>query len=222
MTNLIHLLPGPRLHNHVLRLNDMEGLHEITNQRYNLAIVSRTVSDDLKRSVQQLLQSSVPDIDVVIQQPDNGFESITRLVRQCCAAESQILEPLICDMKMCCAWFVKITLARTIRLSLKMIDHDACRKFHIDGYTYRLLCSYAGPGTEWTCNRNVRRRYLGEGENEDIIIDWSKIERLNTFDIAILKGEPPHQPTGKGIVHRSPPVSQTGEKRLLLRIDFTS
>jgi hypothetical protein len=115
--------------------------------------------------------------------------------------------------------FAAICNAEYVRVHLKTVANDACRKFHIDGYNLRLLCSYAGPGTEWTYNENVNRKYLGEGENEQIIKDWGHINQLNSFDVAILKGELPHKRTGNGIVHRSPAIEQTREHRLLLRID---
>jgi hypothetical protein len=58
------------------------------------------------------------------------------------------------------------------------------------------------------------------GENEQIIKDWSYINQLNSYDVAILKGELPHQRTGKGVVHRSPAIELTGARRLVLRIDI--
>jgi Protein of unknown function (DUF1826) len=103
---------------------------------------------------------------------------------------------------------------------LKTVVNDACRKFHIDGYDLRLLCSYAVPGTEWTYNDNVNRKHLGLGENEQIIKDWSYINQLKSYDVAILKGELPNQRTGKGVVHRSPEIEQQQKKRLVLRIDY--
>lgn len=57
------------------------------------------------------------------------------------------------------------------------------------------------------------------GTNDEIIRDWSRINRLQQFDVAILKGEASTANYGKGIVHRSPPVSAQKEKRLLLRLD---
>jgi hypothetical protein len=127
---------------------------------------------------------------------------------------------LIEDIQQLIYQFAAICNAEYVRVHLKTVTNDACRKFHIDGYDLRLLCSYAGPGTEWTYNDNVNRKYLGLGENEQIIKDWSYINQLNSYDVAILKGELPHQRTGKGVVHRSPAIELTGARRLVLRIDI--
>ncbi|MBX2964035.1 MAG: DUF1826 domain-containing protein [Cyclobacteriaceae bacterium] len=222
MLSLNELLPGFQRPSHVLRVDNPAELLAIVKSRYNLVIATREVDEGLEKAVQELMHSSFRGIDTVLQQQEEWREAIAMLIGGETSANWIALEPLVKDVRLCCELFATITRAQTIRLSLKTVNHDACRKFHIDGYAYRLLCSYCGPGTEWTYNDNVRRKYLGEGENEDIIRDWSRIERIGTYDIAVLKGELPHQRTGKGIVHRSPPISLTGEKRLLLRIDYTS
>ncbi|MFN3840613.1 MAG: DUF1826 domain-containing protein [Cyclobacteriaceae bacterium] len=222
MLNLNTLIPVRNQHSHVLRVDDSTAWFDIKKPRYNLAIMSRKASGLLESAVQELMHSSFSGIDMVLEQPKNWPEAIVLLVG-CKTTSNWIkLEPLVNDISMCCELFVTITGAQTVRLSLKVITTDACRKFHIDGYTYRLLCSYYGPGTEWVYNENVNRKYLGLGENNQIIKDWSAIQRINTFDIAILKGELPHQRNGKGIVHRSPPIQHTNDKRLVLRIDYTS
>ena len=220
--NLNTFIPVLNQRSHVLRVDDAKAWLEIKKPRYNLAIMSRKVSGLLESAVQELMYSSFSGTDTVLELQKNWPEAIALLIG--CEERSNWvkLEPLVNDISTCCELFVKITGAQTIRLSLKVINNDACRKFHIDGYTYRLLCSYYGPGTEWVYNENVNRKYLGLGENNQIIKDWSAIQRINTFDIAILKGELPHQRNGKGIVHRSPPIQHTHDKRLVLRIDYTS
>jgi hypothetical protein len=222
MLNLVDFIPIPHQRTHVLITQDLKGLMAVKKPHFNLGIGIRLVNVSLEKAVQELMNSSFQGIDKVLEQQEIWLETIALLVGRNTTANWILLEPLINDISMCCSLFVQITRAQTIRLSLKVVNHDACRKFHIDGYTYRLLCSYSGPGTEWTYNDNVRRRFLGEGENEDIIKDWNRIERIATYDIAVLKGELPQQRTRKGIVHRSPPISQTGKKRLVLRIDFNS
>ncbi len=194
----------------------------IVERQYNLAIYSRAVSHQLEMAVHALLKSSFSGIEKVMAPTDDWHEIIALAIGLGTSVDWISLEPLVNDIVRCCELFTGITNPQTLRLSLKVITTDACRKFHVDGYPYRLLCSYHGPGTEWVYNENVNRKQLGLGENKDIIKDWNGIQRINTFDVAILKGELPNQRTGKGIVHRSPPIQHTGEKRLVLRIDYTS
>jgi hypothetical protein len=207
---------------HVLNTKSLAGMVSVRESRYNLSIYTRSVSAALESAVETLMQAPFKGIDRVLEQQENWDEIVTLMIGAESSSNMILLEPLVNDIVMCCKTFTQITQANTIRLSLKVVNHDACRKFHIDGYTYRLLCTYHGPGTEWVYNENVSRKYLGEGENEDIIKDWSAIQQINTFDVAILKGELPHERNGNGIVHRSQPIQRTSEKRLVLRIDFTS
>lgn len=89
--------------------------------------------------------------------------------------------------------------ARRLRFRLDRLTGDGCRLFHADYVTWRLLTTYAGPGTEW--------RAAPEGP----------IERLRPGDVAVLKGrlllDPPT------ILHRSPPIAGTGTARVVLAID---
>ena len=103
---------------------------------------------------------------------------------------------------------------------LKIIDNDACSKFHTDGYSLRLFTSYYGPGTEWLPEGATNRKGLGKS-NELIVKDQQQIQRMKAFEVGILKGEIPGQHHSvKGIVHRSPQITDTGEKRIILRIDI--
>ena len=148
-------------------------MKDIRKSRYNLAICARNVTDDLKEAIQVFMQSSLKGVDKVLVYHEDWHNSIALTIGECSTTNRILLEPLVNDIVMCCESFVRITQANTIRLSLKMVNHDTFRKFHIDGYTHRLLCSYYDPGTEWVDNDN--RKYLGVGENEDIIRDWTAI-----------------------------------------------
>lgn len=106
------------------------------------------------------------------------------------------------------------------RLQLKVVEGDACTKFHIDGYRLRLFTTYLGPGTEWLPEQAVNRTALGT-TNESIVRDPSAIRQMKAGDVGILKGEPlTGQGSKYGIVHKSPAISAAGEKRVTLRIDI--
>ncbi|MEJ2457351.1 MAG: DUF1826 domain-containing protein [Novosphingobium sp.] len=87
-----------------------------------------------------------------------------------------------------------------IRLRLEVVETDACRKFHADVVTARLLTTLSGPATQWI-----------------EVAAPDQINQLAAGDVAIFKGrlwaEDPM------ILHRSPPIAGTGDKRLLLAID---
>ena len=85
-------------------------------------------------------------------------------------------------------------------IRLEVVDTDACRRFHTDYTTLRLLTTYRGQATQW-----IR---VGSPD---------RIEQMAAGEIGIFKGrrlldDPP-------ILHRSPPIGDRGESRLLLVID---
>jgi len=122
------------------------------------------------------------------------------------------------DISLLTTYFMRVSKSKKAIVHLKSIDHDACRKFHVDGYESRLLCTYNGPGTQWLENKHVNRRALGT-ENNRIVKNWNSIREMKPFDVGFLKGENLKSPSGKGIVHRSPPIENSTKKRFLLRID---
>ena len=103
---------------------------------------------------------------------------------------------------------------------LKLVSDNECTKYHTDGYSLRLFTTYHGAGTQWLPERGVNRAGLGK-TNGEIVKDPSFIQQMDTFEVGILKGELPNRINKvKGIVHRSPEIEKTGEKRIILRIDI--
>jgi hypothetical protein len=105
-------------------------------------------------------------------------------------------------------------------VQIRLVNNDACRKFHIDGYNLRLFTTYNGNGTEWLPEEATNRKAFGT-TNERIVKDDSKVQRMDPFEVGILKGEVPGGNNGnKGIVHRSPEIEKEGKKRIILRVDI--
>jgi hypothetical protein len=92
-----------------------------------------------------------------------------------------------------------------LRLRLDRIQTNACRRFHIDAVTARLVCTYRGTGTQY-----------------GVSTDGAEPKRVFTVPTGapiLLRGtlwpaEPP-----SGLLHRSPPIEGTGETRLVLVVD---
>jgi Protein of unknown function (DUF1826) len=113
----------------------------------------------------------------------------------------------------------------SLRASLTTVDTNKCRKFHTDYKTLRLVCTYAGPGTEWVDDRHADRSAMGHDEacidtaNTRIVRRGSSIRRAGAGDVVLLKGELFAGNAGRGAVHRSPPIEATGERRIVLTLD---
>ena len=95
--------------------------------------------------------------------------------------------------------------AKYLRLRLDVVTNNACRKFHIDAITARLVCTYRGTGTQY-----------GISTDGD---DPKRVFTVQTGAPILLRGTlwPADPPSG--LLHRSPPIEGTGESRLVLVLD---
>jgi hypothetical protein len=112
-----------------------------------------------------------------------------------------------------------------IRVKLEAFGGNHCERFHVDHVQLRLICSYAGPGTEWLEERDVDRSLLttnaviSGGDYLSPARPGARPRRLDTFDVALMKGERWPGNQGRGLVHRSPTIHNSGTRRVLLKID---
>lgn len=98
--------------------------------------------------------------------------------------------------------FATLMACDELRIRLDVIETDACRKFHADQVTVRLLMPLVGPGTQWAYANTQGQ--IPEGQ-------------LQIGDVGLFKGRVwAEEPI---ILHRSPPIGATGITRLLLVID---
>lgn len=93
--------------------------------------------------------------------------------------------------------------AAELGVRLHILASDMCPRFHVDRVGVRLLCTYAGPATEWLENAHVARGALGA--SGDVTRPGAPVHALERFDVALLKGESWPGNQGNGAVHRSPP-----------------
>lgn len=92
-----------------------------------------------------------------------------------------------------------------LRVRLQAVTTNACRRFHVDAITARLVCTYRGTGTQYGTSH-------GGSDPADIFTVPSGAPIL-------MRGTQwPEQPAS-GVLHRSPPIEHTGETRLVLVID---
>jgi len=94
-------------------------------------------------------------------------------------------------------------------------------RFHVDGGSVRLLCTYHGPGTEWLPEHAANRVELARQRdhphrNRPIARNPRALQRTRPGWVAIIRGADNAKTPKRGLVHRSPP---SREPRLLLRID---
>jgi len=95
-----------------------------------------------------------------------------------------------------------------VRIRLEVVETDACRKFHADYVTVRVITTSRGRGTQWI------EAETAEGAGS---AGGPPIAQIPTGSVAMFKGRLWREnPT---ILHRSPPIGDSGEQRLVLVID---
>ncbi|MCJ2183592.1 DUF1826 domain-containing protein [Novosphingobium sp. 1949] len=105
--------------------------------------------------------------------------------------------------------FAAILACPAVRIRLEVIRTDACRKFHADYVTARLITTLVGPGTQWiTADRP------------------ETVHEMTCGAVGLFKGRAwvdrngaPREDAEPPILHRSVPLSQRGGARLLLVLD---
>lgn len=125
------------------------------------------------------------------------------------------------DLRALIRLYAAITDAAQVAVKLETFAGSLCERFHVDQVPLRLICSYAGPGTEWLDNRDIDRAQLvpGVGGQGDLLLPGAEIRHLERWSIGLMKGDRWPSNQGNGLVHRSPHVHDPAVRRVLFKID---
>jgi hypothetical protein len=191
--------------------NCSTSLQQIHQREINIAIYNRE-TDFLSKETSHLL-----DKEIILRASGNIEDILSSIEVELINLNSHLIFK---DIEQQFSLFSQLTKVNSFRFLLATVNTNMCRRFHTDMNDLRLLCTYSGPGTLWLTEDNVNRKALETlGDNECIVLDESRIQQAKLGDIVILKGAIYPQDGTKAIVHRSPTIEETGQRRLLLRID---
>lgn len=175
-------------------------LERIMDETVHLAIWQRP-APEYGAAVSELEWDAIDDIDDEMDVVDVPRALSRSLANAGYAADLGLAD----ELAALAVRFAEIVACDRLRVRLDVIRTDACRKFHADNVTVRLLMPLVGPGTQWLAARRVHP--------DPLVADG----QLQIGEVALFKGrvwaERPE------ILHRSPPVGATGITRLLLAID---
>jgi hypothetical protein len=181
-----------------------EGLSAIRHPGCAAAIWRRQSLAGFRSWIDGLDPAQLPSARVVARAGD-----ARDVAQQICEASGTPEGPerarLIDDIGALADIFAGLMGAGWLRLRLDVVTTNACRKFHIDAVTARLVCTYRGAGTQY-----------------GISTDGAEPRRVFTVPTGapvVLRGT--RWPGGlrSGLLHRSPPIEGTGETRLVLVLD---
>jgi len=114
-------------------------------------------------------------------------------------------DQLIGDINAMAEIFADLMNTPYLRLRLQAVTNNACRKFHIDAITARLVCTYRGQGTQYGVS--------ADGQQP------ARVFSVATGAPILLRGTLWPEKPASGLLHRSPPIEGTGETRLVLVLD---
>lgn len=186
-------------------------LQHIDNKDINIAIYERDIHE-LTSEVNQLLNQDIK------LNTSGSVNAILEDIRKTIPPNEYSL--ILQDIQHLLLRFSEVTGSDEFRVFLATINTNMCRRFHTDINDLRMLCTYSGPGTLWLTNDNINHDALrNNGDNTQIVLKEKKIKQAKTGAVVILKGAMYPQEKVKAIVHRSPTIEESGDRRLLLRVD---
>ncbi len=163
-----------------------------------LALWRRRLPEPLRAALRNIALDAVDDLDFTIAPPIGPATLALKLALA--GYEERAAVALAGDMLRLARVQAEISGADRLRIRLEVVESDGCWKFHADYVTRRLLTTYVGQGTQWA-----------------MADDRERIGQMAAGEVGIFKGrlllaQPP-------LLHRSPPIGDSGEQRLLLAID---
>lgn len=203
----------PPLGDLTLTTETMNGLANITEPMFSLVIWQRTLPNALLSWIAEQKPEKLPSGRVLAER-DKIREAIEVFFVNNHKANKNEKEFLANDIVQLAQKYADITDCKKIDIRLDVIQNDACWKFHLDRVNYRLVTTYKGEGTQYVSPENAEQAL-----NEQT--DYSgPIKKIDEQNVAIFKGS--NNTCGKGIVHRSPPIKEKQETRLLLCLNARS
>jgi hypothetical protein len=203
------MIPSTSLFANAAIAREASILQDIHLPAKNIAIYQRditTVKEELKQSAEQEIEFRASgSIVSILDKLEDYFQD-----------HSISYPALIEDIKELLNLFKKTTQASSFRLLLATVSTNMCRKFHTDVNDLRMLCTYLGQGTLWLPDEAVDPK-TSRSASHELVIDAELIQQIPAGDVVILKGA--LYPDADPILHRSPTIEESGETRLLLRID---
>lgn len=168
------------------------------------AIWRRQIPADIQKWLNALDPSRLPYGRVVLPQAAIA-DTVQHLCDRSALPAGRERDWLQADITSLAARVSDLLSSRFLRLRLDVVTNNACRKFHIDAISARLICTYRGTGTQYGTSMNGA--------------DPSNVFTVQTGSPILLRGTHwPEQPPS-GLLHRSPPIEGTTETRLLLVLD---
>jgi len=181
-----------------------EGLKILANPGYAAAIWLRQPLPAFQTWIDELNPDNLPSTRLVLR-PQDVVTALSEICDMSLMPQGGHRQRLIEDIAALSHIFCDLMAAPCLRLRLERITSNACRKFHIDAVTARLVCTYRGTGTQYGISTD------GAGPK--------RVFTVPTGAPILLRGTLWPEEPRSGLLHRSPPIEGSGETRLVLVLD---
>jgi hypothetical protein len=181
-----------------------QGLSAIHRKGCAAAIWRRPPMPDVQPWIDGLDPAQLPQGRVILQ-PEAVHEVASQMCDVSGTPTGPAREAFVQDIAALAELFAGLMRARWLRVRLDVVTTNACRKFHIDAVTARLICTYRGLGTQY-----------------GISTDGAEPRRVFTVPTGapcVLRGTLWPERPKSGLLHRSPPIEGTGAARSVLVLD---
>lgn len=198
---------------HTVVRSERIGLTHILRPEINLAVWQRDVPSEISIWLSRIrgedLAARPRDIDRRLPAGNVATALLSELSVNDPIARAGVAS-LARDAKELAHLFAQLSGCSSVRLRLDWVAEQRCPRVHADRVSTRLLCTYRGAGTEWISNDVTLSSPHAEPCKD-------MLNRLGTGDVAIMKGS--LDGGASPLRHRSPPLNDPDEWRLLLSFD---
>lgn len=188
----------------VVITDDPAGLRDFLQPGSAAAIWRRNLPGHVHSWLEALEEDALPSGRVVLPK-DAVAESVGHLCDISGLPGGEERAWLEDDITEMARTFAELMQTDYLRLRLDKIHTNACRRFHIDMITARLVCTYRGTGTQYGI--------AADGT------DPTQVFTVPTGAPILLRGKLWPADPSSSLLHRSPPIEGTGETRLVLVLD---
>ncbi|AKV00292.1 hypothetical protein AKJ09_06955 [Labilithrix luteola] len=169
-----------------------------------LAAYARTISEKVPFQAEALVSCGEP----------NGFDGLDAFAAELPPDDAR--DVLLSDIAFWCEVVSYLSGAPEVVVRLNRLASPVFPGFLVDPGTVRLVCTYAGPSSQWLEERDVDRALLGPRGlvPPEVIRLGAVVQCCSPLDVVLLKGR--MWPLSSGVVYRAPAPSAP---RLLLSIE---
>lgn len=188
-------------------VNSLANISQLNHPACPAVIWQRPIETKLQSWLDNLTPEELTNTRILIS-PKDMRKTLEEACNASGATDCPERQMLIDDVVELADEFAQLMSTPYLRLRLDKVATNACKKFHVDYLTARLVCTYRGTGTEYGI--------ASDGTEPQSIYN------VPTGSPLLIRGKHwPNNPTSK-FLHRSPPIEGTGETRLVLVLDPVS